>query len=51
MIIASGNFDVPLVFAGLVILATMGVSLYLISAWLESRITGWSQRKGDMAMV
>jgi len=51
MIIASGNFDVPLVFAGLVILAAMGVSLYLISAWLESRITGWAQRKGDMAMV
>jgi NitT/TauT family transport system permease protein len=51
MIIASGNFDVPLVFAGLVILAAMGVTLYLISAWLESRITGWAQRKGEMAMA
>lgn len=51
MIIASGNFDVPLVFAGLVILAAMGVMLYLLSAWLESRVTGWAQRKGEMAMV
>jgi NitT/TauT family transport system permease protein len=45
MIIASGNFDVPMVFAGLVILATMGVMLYAVSAWLESRLTGWAQRK------
>lgn len=51
MIIASGNFDVPLVFSGLVILAVMGVMLYLISSWLESRVTGWAQRKGEMAMV
>jgi NitT/TauT family transport system permease protein len=51
MIIASGNFDVPLVFSGLVILAALGVSLYLISAWLEGRVTGWAQRKGEMAMV
>jgi NitT/TauT family transport system permease protein len=51
MIIASGNFDVPLVFSGLVILAAMGVSLYLISSWLEGRVTGWAQRKGEMAMV
>jgi NitT/TauT family transport system permease protein len=45
MIIASGNFDVPMVFAGLVILATMGVMLYAVSSWLESRLTGWAQRK------
>jgi NitT/TauT family transport system permease protein len=51
MIIASGNFDVALVFSGLVILAALGVTLYLVSSWLESRVTGWAQRKGDMAMV
>ena len=45
MIIASGNFDVPMVFAGLVILAAMGVMLYAVSAFLEARMTGWSQRK------
>ena len=51
MMIASGNFDVPMVFAGLVILAVMGVGLYLISSLLESRLTGWAQRKGEFAMV
>lgn len=45
MIIASGNFDVPLVFAGLVMLAAMGVLLYGVSALVERRLTGWSQRK------
>jgi len=45
MIIASGNFDVPMVFAGLVILAVMGVMLYGVSAFIEGRMTGWSQRK------
>jgi NitT/TauT family transport system permease protein len=50
MMIASGNFDVPLVFAGLFILAVMGVALYAISAFIEGRLTGWTQRKTDMAM-
>ena len=45
MIIASGNFDVPMVFAGLVILAVMGVLLYAVSAFIEGRMTGWAQRK------
>jgi NitT/TauT family transport system permease protein len=45
MIIASGNFDVPMVFAGLVILAVMGVMLYAVSAFIEGRMTGWAQRK------
>ena len=45
MIIASGNFDVPMVFAGLVILAAMGVMLYAVSAFVEKRMTGWAQRK------
>ena len=51
MMIASGNFDVPMVFAGLVILAAMGVLLYLASSWLELRLTGWAQRKSEFAMV
>jgi NitT/TauT family transport system permease protein len=51
MMIASGNFDVPLVFAGLVILAVLGILLYLVSSWLEHRMTGWSQRKSEFAMV
>lgn len=51
MMIASGNFDVPLVFAGLFILAVLGVLLYAISAYIEGRLTGWTQRKNDMAMA
>jgi NitT/TauT family transport system permease protein len=50
MMIASGNFDVPMVFAGLVLLAVMGVILYAVSSLIEGRLTGWSQRKNDMAM-
>jgi NitT/TauT family transport system permease protein len=51
MMIASGNFDVPMVFAGLFLLAGMGVALYAISALVERRTTGWAQRKNDMAMA
>ncbi len=50
MMIASGNFDVPMVFAGLFILAGLGVVLYGISSMIEGRMTGWAQRKTDMAM-
>jgi NitT/TauT family transport system permease protein len=45
MLIASSNFDVPLVFAGLVILAAMGVGLYVIFSLVEMRVTGWARRK------
>jgi NitT/TauT family transport system permease protein len=51
MMIASGNFDVPMVFAGLFLLAAMGVALYAVSALVEQRMTGWAQRKTDMAMA
>jgi len=50
MMIASSSFDVPLVFAGLVILAVMGVSLYVIFSFIESRVTGWAMRKDEFAM-
>src|SRR5271156_4773970 len=50
MMIASSNFDVPLVFAGLVILAVMGVALYAVFSFLESHITGWAHRKDELAM-
>jgi NitT/TauT family transport system permease protein len=50
MMIASGNFDVPLVFAGLVLLAIMGIFLYAMSSWVEGRMTGWAQRKTDLSM-
>ena len=50
MMIASSNFDVPLVFAGLMILAFLGVALYAVFSLIESKITGWAHRKDEFAM-
>jgi NitT/TauT family transport system permease protein len=50
MMIASSNFDVPLVFAGLMILAFLGVTLYAVFSYIESRITGWAHRKDEFVM-
>lgn len=50
MMIASSNFDVPLVFAGLMILAFLGVGLYAIFSLIESKVTGWAHRKDEFAM-
>ena len=37
---------VPLVFAGLLALAVLGIVMYVLMAWLEMRMTGWAQRSG-----
>jgi NitT/TauT family transport system permease protein len=50
MMIASSNFDVPLVFAGLLILALLGIGLYAIFSLIESRVTGWAHRKDEFAL-
>jgi NitT/TauT family transport system permease protein len=44
MLIASSNFNVPLVFAALLVVGVMGVSMYAIFAVLETRFTSWSVR-------
>lgn len=49
MMIASSSFDVPLVFAGLFILAGMGVGLYIIFSMIEARVTGWAVRNDSFA--
>jgi len=41
---ASANFRIPLVFAGLVVIAVMGVVMYMIFAVIEKRMTGWATR-------
>lgn len=46
MMIASSSFDVPLVFAGLFVLAALGIALYAVFSAIEARVTGWAQR-GD----
>src|SRR5437016_3541605 len=50
MMIASSNFDVPLVFAGLFVLAALGVALYVIFSFIEMRVTGWAHRKDELAL-
>ena len=49
MMIASSSFNVPLVFAGLFVLAGLGVALYVLFSLIEHRITGWAHRKTDLA--
>lgn len=44
MLNASSRFDVPLVFAGLVVVAVMGVMIYEIFARIERRTTSWATR-------
>ncbi len=50
MMIASSSFDVPLVFAGLIILSALGVALYVVFSFIEIRVTGWARRKDEFAM-
>jgi len=44
MLIASSNFNVPLVFAALLVVGVMGVCMYALFAFLETRFTSWSVR-------
>jgi NitT/TauT family transport system permease protein len=44
MVVASSRFDVPLVFAGLVVTSAMGIAMYAIAALIETRMTGWAVR-------
>ena len=51
MMTASSNFQVSLVFSGLILLALMGVALYAIFSLLERRVTGWATRGNDIAIT
>ena len=44
IMLASSRFDVPLVFAGLVVTSAMGVSMYVLARVAENRVTGWATR-------
>ena len=46
MLQAQAQFQVPLIFAGLVALAVEGIVMYWLMAMLEARMTGWAQRSG-----
>ncbi len=44
IMLASSRFDVPLVFAGLLATAAMGVAMYSLARVVEVRMTGWAAR-------
>lgn len=44
MILASSRFDVPLVFAGLLVTGVMGMAMYALAVLVEERTTGWAMR-------
>lgn len=46
---ASAAFEVPLVWAALVVLAVLGVAMYAITAAVERSTTGWAQRSNMAA--
>ena len=46
MLQAQAQFQVPLIFAGLIALAVEGIAMYALMAMLETRMTGWAHRSG-----
>jgi NitT/TauT family transport system permease protein len=46
---AGSNFQMALVFAGLLALAVLGIVMYAITAWFETRMTGWAFRSQNSA--
>lgn len=44
IMLASSRFDVALVFAGMIVTSFMGVTMYAIARFIETRVTGWSTR-------
>ncbi|MCZ7658121.1 MAG: ABC transporter permease [Xanthobacteraceae bacterium] len=44
MLSASSSFNVPLVFAGLLVIAFLGIAMYALAALIESHFTGWATR-------
>jgi NitT/TauT family transport system permease protein len=47
MMQSASQFRVPLMFAGLMVIAAMGIATYVIFALIESRVTGWATRRQD----
>jgi NitT/TauT family transport system permease protein len=49
MMSASSKFNMPLVFAGLLVIAAMGVAMYGIFSAIERRSTRWAMRGAPTA--
>jgi len=48
MLSASATFRVPLVFAGLLVIAVMGIIMYMVAAHLERRFASWATRGSEI---
>lgn len=48
MLSASSRFEVPLVFAGLIVVGAMGIAMYAICVIVEGRMTRWAFRNQDL---
>src|SRR3954451_5293117 len=51
MLQASSQFRVPLMFAGVFVIAAMGIATYVVFALLEARLTGWATRRQDAPLA
>ncbi len=51
MLQAASQFRTPLIFAGLFVIAAMGIITYMLFAFLENRMTGWALRKQTIMMT
>jgi len=51
MVQAASQFRTPLMFAGVAVIAAMGIITYLIFVMIERRFTGWAMRKHNAAVV
>jgi NitT/TauT family transport system permease protein len=49
MMVASANFDVALLFAGLALISITGIALYVLFSFAETRLTGWATRQSTVA--
>lgn len=49
MVQAASQFRTPLMFAGVTVIAAMGIATYLVFVLVERRFTGWATRRQNMA--
>ncbi|GIK80304.1 MAG: ABC transporter permease [Pseudorhodoplanes sp.] len=49
MLSASSRFEVPLVFAGLLVVGAMGIAMYAICVLFEQRMTKWAFRGSELS--
>jgi NitT/TauT family transport system permease protein len=48
MLQSASQFRTSLMFAGVTVIAAMGIATYLIFAFIERRFTGWATRRQDV---